>query len=225
MSAREELERVISRHKTYAGAPRRLRNDINFAPEDIAGARKAAVLILFGAAGEQRLSETAAPEDLDLLFVQRASTLRKHAGQVSFPGGGIDPEDGSAADAALREAWEETGVQTSGIEVLGSLAETELPVTNFLVTPVLGWWHTESKVYPVDPGESAAVFRAPVAQMLDPRHRLTGVVQRDGRKFKSPAFEVGGHIIWGFTAIVVDQLFTELGWTRQWDDSREIRMN
>ncbi|WP_313814113.1 CoA pyrophosphatase [Glutamicibacter sp.] len=225
MSAREELERVISRHRAYAGAPRRLRNDINFAPEDIAGARKAAVLILFGATGERELSGSMASEDLDLLFVERASTLRQHAGQVAFPGGGIDPEDRNPAAAALREAWEETGVQTSGIEVLGSLAETELPVTNFLVTPVLGWWHTESKVYPVDPGESAAVFRAPVAAMLNPRNRVTGVVQRDGRKFKSPAFEVGGHIIWGFTAIVIDQLFTELGWTKQWDASREIRMN
>jgi 8-oxo-dGTP pyrophosphatase MutT (NUDIX family) len=163
-------------------------------------------------------------EDLDLLFVERAATLRKHAGQVAFPGGGIDQEDSSVADAALREAWEETGVQTSGIEVLGNLGETELPVSNFLVTPVLGWWHTESEVYPADPAESAGVFRAPVAHLLDPKNRLTAVVHRSNQKFKSPAFEFEDRIIWGFTAIVLERLFNELGWTRPWSNRRELRM-
>lgn len=225
MSARKALEHVISQHRTHASAPRQLRNDTVFNPIDLATARKAAVLILFGAAGQAELDDSMEPEDLDLLFVERAATLRKHAGQVAFPGGGIDPEDSGSIDAALREAWEETGVDTTGIEVLGSLSEVELPITNFLVTPVIGWWRTESEVYAVDKGESASVFRAPVAQLLDPRRRLTGVVHRGEKSFRSPAFEFEDHIIWGFTAIVVDQLFTELGWTKRWDARRELRMN
>ena len=165
MSARLELEKVIARHESQVGASQKLPNEWVMSQMELSAARRAAVLILFGGAGQKTLQPDSGVEDLDLLFVERAATLRKHAGQVAFPGGGIDQEDSSVADAALREAWEETGVQTSGIEVLGNLGETELPVSNFLVTPVLGWWHTESEVYPADPAESAGVFRAPVAHL------------------------------------------------------------
>lgn len=224
MSARLELEKVIARHTAQVGATQKLPSEWVMSDIELGAARRAAVLILFGAAGEAALEPHSRAGDLDVLFVERAATLRKHAGQIAFPGGGIDQEDSSVADAALREAWEETGVDTSGIEVLGTLGETELPVSNFLVTPVIGWWHTESRVYPADPAESAGVFRAPVAHLLEPRNRLTGVVQRGNQKFKSPAFDFEDRIIWGFTAIVLDRLFNELGWTRPWDNRRELRM-
>ncbi|MGH3653219.1 NUDIX hydrolase [Glutamicibacter sp.] len=224
MSARLELEKVIARHAAQVGATQKLPSEWVMSDIELGAARRAAVLILFGAAGEAALEPHSRVGDLDLLFVERAATLRKHAGQIAFPGGGIDQEDPSVADAALREAWEETGVDTSGIEVLGNLGETELPVSNFLVTPVLGWWHTESKVYPADPEESAGVFRAPVAHLLDPRNRLTGVVHRGNQKFKTPAFDFEDRIIWGFTAIVLDRLFNELGWTQPWNNRRELRM-
>lgn len=225
MSARSELKQVIAKNQAEVGAAQKLPKEWIELDLDAGPARKAAVLILFGATGDGSLAQDMSARDLDLLFVERATTLRKHAGQIAFPGGGIDPEDSGATDAALREAWEETGVDTSGIEVLGNLAETELPVSNFLVTPVIGWWHAESKVHAVDPGESAGVFRAPVAELLDPKNRLTGVVQRDGQKFSSPAFQFGERIIWGFTAIVLDRLFTDLGWTKNWDSRRELQMN
>ncbi|MEF9873965.1 MAG: CoA pyrophosphatase [Glutamicibacter sp.] len=224
MSARLELEKVIARHTAQVGATQKLPSEWVMSDIELGAARRAAVLILFGAAGEAALEPNSRAGDLDVLFVERAATLRKHAGQIAFPGGGIDQEDSSVAGAALREAWEETGVDTSGIEVLGTLGETELPVSNFLVTPVIGWWHTESKVYPADPAESAGVFRAPVAHLLEPRNRLTGVVQRGNQKFKSPAFDFEDRIIWGFTAIVLDRLFNELGWTQPWNNRRELRM-
>lgn len=224
MSARLELEKVIARHTAQVGATQKLPSEWVMSDIELGAARRAAVLILFGAAGEAALEPHSRAGDLDVLFVERAATLRKHAGQIAFPGGGIDQEDSSVAGAALREAWEETGVDTSGIEVLGTLGETELPVSNFLVTPVIGWWHTESKVYPADPAESAGVFRAPVAHLLEPRNRLTGVVQRGNQKFKSPAFDFEDRIIWGFTAIVLDRLFNELGWTQPWNNRRELRM-
>ncbi|MGP9784023.1 NUDIX hydrolase [Glutamicibacter sp. AOP12-B1-11] len=224
MSARAELEKVIATHAQKMGSTVKLPKHWVFNQMDANSVRKAAVLILFGSATGRGVHEAAKPEELDLLFVERASTLRKHAGQIAFPGGGIDPDDGSASAAALREAWEETGVDISGIEVLGQLTETELPVSSFLVTPVVGWWHTESRFYAADLRESSDVFRAPVTHLLDPHNRLTAVVQRGAQRFKSPAFEYEGHLIWGFTAIVIDRLFAELGWNKPWNAQREIKL-
>ena len=101
------------------------------------------------------------------------------------------------------------------------LAALPLAVSNHHVTPVLGWWGAPSPVRVVDHGESAHVFRAPVADLLNPAHRVTATMKRDVMTHKSPAFILGDHIIWGFTGIVLDALFTELGWTRPWNRDKE----
>ncbi len=119
--------------------------------------------------------------------------------------------------AALREAEEETGLDPAGVEVLGTLQELGLPHSNFLVTPVLGWWRSPSPVRVVDYGESAQVFRVPVRDLLDPDNRAMATVHRAGRTFDSPAFTVNGVVVWGFTGIVLNGLFDQLGWAVPWD--------
>ncbi|GHD02897.1 NUDIX hydrolase [Zhihengliuella salsuginis] len=227
--ARAQLEALAADHaaRVAAGtADAHLPESWRFARLDPAALKRAAVLILFGRLDDQPAEHPhdVVPGELDLLFVRRADTLRKHAGQVAFPGGKVDPGDDGAVAAALREAEEETGLDPAGVDVLGALAETELPVSNFLVTPVLGWWARPSEVFAVDPAESAHVFRVPVADLLDPANRVSASVSRGREKFTSPAFLVQGALIWGFTGIVVSRLFDELGWTLDWDASREHRV-
>lgn len=184
--------------------------------------RPAAVLVLFGRLDDVPARHDAphVARDLDVLLVRRADTLNHHPGQVAFPGGRQDPEDSGLVAAALREAEEETGLDASGVEVLGSLGALPLPVSNHLVTPVLGWWRQPSPVRAVDSGESAHVFRAPVADLLDPENRRTSILP--GTPYRGPAFLVSDHLVWGFTALVLDQLFDALAWTEPWDDTRTV---
>lgn len=196
-----------------------------------ARARAAAVLVLFadedapagraGSAGATWLEPhglgEADPPPVDVLLIERAASLNHHPGQIAFPGGRIDPGDRGPVAAALREGVEETGLDPTGVDVVGTLGELPLPVSNHVVTPVLAWWQTPSAVSVMDPGESAAVFRVPVATLLDPANRGTAIVRRDARVFDSPAFVVGERIVWGFTGLVLDGLFDALGWTRPWE--------
>jgi 8-oxo-dGTP pyrophosphatase MutT (NUDIX family) len=209
--------------------------------------RRSAVLILFGALDTlpSHRSERSAGvgRDLDVLLVQRASTLRSHPGQVAFPGGRVDPEDGdlqelmsvpggevSAAHvrAAVREAEEETGLDPRGVEVLGALAPVPLPVSDHLVTPVLGWWQDVSPVDVVDHAESSLVFRVPVLDLVDPANRHYASVERGRQAYRSPAFTVpvpgtGTTVtVWGFTGVLLDRVLTALGWALPWDTQRVL---
>lgn len=168
--------------------------------------RESAILLLFGT-GEH---------GPDLLLIERAHTLRSHAGQPAFPGGAIDPTDAGPVEAALRESVEETGLDPSGVEVFGQLPVVHILPSRYAVTPVLGWWHTASPVGVVDPAEVASVHRVPLAELTDPANRFR-VRHRSG--YVGPAFGVAGLVVWGFTAGLIDRLFTLVGWERPWDRS------
>lgn len=191
---------------------------------DEATYRKAAVLMLFGALDNVPAisNKPLVSADLDVLLIERAATLNDHPGQVAFPGGGVDATDDSIVAAALREGQEETGLDPSGVEILGTLPEVPLEVSNFMVTPVVGWWARQSPVDVVDFGESAQVFRVPVRDLLDPENRFTAVLKRGRQTYRGPAFAVNGVIVWGFTAGILNYVFQELGWSVPWDEQREI---
>jgi 8-oxo-dGTP pyrophosphatase MutT (NUDIX family) len=219
MSARQDLVDLVQRTEAgNAPEPNTLWTGLTV---DEKIARRAAVLMLFGVLDTIPASsgKPLAPADLDVLLLERAHTLESHPGQVAFPGGSIDPGE-TPVEAALREAEEETGLDSRGVEVLGTLQQLGLARSNFLVTPVLGWWASPSPVRVVDYGESAQVFRVPVRDLLDPDNRVMSTISRGGRTFSSPAFTVNGLVVWGFTGIVLTGLFEQLGWAVPWDRSR-----
>ena len=181
-----------------------------FTPPPGGDARTGAVLMLFGE-GER---------GGELLLTERAHDMRSHPGQVSFPGGSLDPGE-TPVEAALREAEEEVGVDPASVEVFGRLPELWLPPSNFAVTPVLGWWRVPGEVSIVSHAEVHAIHRVPIAELLDPEHRITVRHPRGG--YQSPGFLIGPDhdvILWGFTGGIIARLFDFLGWTQPWDESR-----
>jgi 8-oxo-dGTP pyrophosphatase MutT (NUDIX family) len=185
------------------------------------GGRASAVLVLFAAGpqAEQQPAPDSAPNNPDLLFIQRSADLRLHAGQPAFPGGAIDAADDGPVAAALREAAEEVGVDPDGVDVVGTLPELFIPRTGFRVVPVLAWWREPCAVAPVDAAEVAAVERVSVSELADPETRVT---VRGPSGYLGPAFRVKGMLIWGFTAVLVDRLLALAGWERPWNTARVI---
>lgn len=174
-------------------------------PED--GGRAGAVLILVGqdARGQR-----------DILLIERAAGLRSHAGQVAFPGGAVDPEDTGPVGAALREAREETGLDPAGVRPFARLPELYLPPSNFVVTPVLGWWHRRSVTGVVDEGEVAHVAEVLVDELVDPANRFR---VRHPSGYVGPGFRASGLFVWGFTAGLLASLIRMAGWEKPWDES------
>lgn len=191
--------------------------------------RDASVLMLFGhgqeprtPAGRDEMARLAdlGVSDVDVVLLQRAATLRHHAGQPAFPGGARDEGDESAAFTALREAEEETGLDPAGVEVVGTLPPLYVPHSRFDVTPVLAWWREPGEVQAMDQAESALVARVAVADLVAPANR--GVFAPKDRPFTTPVFDVGVMKPWGFTAGILEWALDSLGWSRAWDRSRTI---
>jgi 8-oxo-dGTP pyrophosphatase MutT (NUDIX family) len=182
-----------------------------FLPPEEGVQRTAAVLILFG-------EGTDGP---DLLFIERAATMRSHAGQPAFPGGAVDDTDATPVEAALREAQEEVGLDPSGVDVIGILPDLWLPPSGFVVTPVLAWWRDPHEVGVVDVAEVAAVVRVPISELVDPTNRVS-VAHPSG--WVGPGFAVRDLLIWGFTAGLTDRLLALAGWEEPWDhtDVRQL---
>ena len=177
-----------------------------FLPPD-EGGRPSAVLILFGPNAEG---------GEDVVLTERSHSMRSHAGQVSFPGGAIDPIDYGPVSAALREAQEEVGLDPAGVQVVAELPALYLPPSNFVVTPVLAWLAQPSPISVVYHLEVARVIRAPLSELTDPARRFT-VSHPSG--FVGPAFDVEGLLVWGFTAGLLSKVLELAGLERSWDRS------
>lgn len=176
------------------------------------GGRASAVLMLLGEGDRGP----------DLLLIERARAMRSHAGQPAFPGGALDPGDAGPIAAALREAHEETALDPSGVEPFALLPDLWVPVSDFIVTPVLAWWREPSPVRVADPSEVASVHRVPIAELADPARRMR---VRHPSGYVGSGFDVAGLLVWGFTAGLISGLLDLADWSRPWDPERIVDLD
>jgi 8-oxo-dGTP pyrophosphatase MutT (NUDIX family) len=146
--------------------------------------------------------------DPTVILTLRPETMRKHPGQISFPGGRIDPDDDGPIAAALREAQEEIGLPPAQVEIIG-IADRYRTVTGFEVTPVLGIVPPDLALTP-HPGEVAALFEAPFHYILDPTHQHVRSAFWRGRERTYYEIEWDGRKIWGATAAMIVNLSRRL---------------
>lgn len=147
------------------------------------------------------------PDGLHVMFTRRSAHLYKHGGQICFPGGRIEPGDADYVQAALRETWEEVGVEPRFVELIGT-QPSFLTTSLYTMKPVIGVLRPGYAVVP-DRGEVDEVFEVPLASLLNPAlHRLHEVHLKDGvppRHYFSVSW--GNYFIWGATAALVRNLY------------------
>ena len=137
-----------------------------------------------------------------LVFAKRTETVGTHKGQISFPGGTLDPADASLLDAALRECEEEVGLPRAAVEPLGALDDTETVATQFVITPWVGVVR-EPIAWRPDGEEIEKVIEVPLAALVDPANVRVELWERQGVLREIHFFDWDGEIIWGATARIL----------------------
>jgi len=145
-----------------------------------------------------------------VLLTRRTETLRRHAGQVAFPGGRADPEDADLIETALREAEEEIGLPRSLVQVIGPV-DAFRTVTGYHVLPILAVVPPDLPLAPHE-AEVAALFEVPLAHLLDPANHVAKTVDWHGRARSFYEIQWDGERIWGATAAMIVNLGRRLDW-------------
>ncbi len=151
------------------------------------------------------------PEGARVVYTLRTGGLKDHAGQVSFPGGSAEPEDGSLLETALREAEEELDLRRDLVEVVGELDEVYIPPSRFLVKPFVGLLPPEADMV-LAPEEVETIFCVPLEELASPGVSGKIRLEREGHVLEARTFLVGGYEVWGATAAITAGLLARLGW-------------
>jgi 8-oxo-dGTP pyrophosphatase MutT (NUDIX family) len=147
------------------------------------------------------------PQAPHVVLTRRRAEMRRHAGEISFPGGRHDPQDSHLSDTALREAEEEIGLPRAQVTLLGELAPTSTFATGYLIHPFIGLIPA-GQLWRLSPLEVDAVIELPLQRLRESRTRTR--LERRGFTFETDAYIVDEHLIWGATARIIENLLHRL---------------
>jgi len=192
-AANTQLERL---HEVL---DRRVRRSIDTAPPLI----RAGVLIPLVMRGD----------GIELVFTRRTDTVLTHKGQISFPGGQREDSDVETVETALRESYEEIGLEPSRVTVLGELDDVFTAVSSFVITPVVGLVEGGIDNLVLAPDEVKSLLVVPVAQLLDPQVHTSETRSVGEQQYRIHYYTVGHDVIWGATGRIVYQFL------KAWEDA------
>lgn len=143
--------------------------------------------------------------DTHVVFTERTGSVEHHKGQICFPGGGCDETDPTTEATALRETFEEIGVKSEHVRIIGQLDDM-VTVSNFRVSPFVGVIEQPQYDYQISDREVARVIEVPLGFLMEDGNMELEVREHKGREVLVPAFSYNGHRIWGATARMLHQL-------------------
>ncbi len=145
-----------------------------------------------------------------IVFIRRTETVKTHKGQISFPGGTREINDGTLLDTAIRESCEEIGLLSEDIEILGELDDEVTTTSNYIVTPfvaMIPWPYS----FVINMGEVDEIIRVPVAALLEKDCLKPDIEFLNGKEVESCAYHYEGNVIWGATARILNKLLGIIG--------------
>jgi 8-oxo-dGTP pyrophosphatase MutT (NUDIX family) len=207
-----KMRKPKTKNKSFAAAPgRREGIDLDHLRSVLYPHPSRTVFVLEDGVGDEELTPASVLFPIVLrasgpsvLLTQRTENLKAHPGQISFPGGRVEPGDRSPADTALREAQEEIGLSSNHVEILGYLPEYRTS-TGFRVTPVVAAVKPPFSLRP-DPGEVAEIFEVPFSFLMDAANHQQHALHYRGKLRHYFAMPYGEYFIWGATAGIIVSL-------------------
>ena len=141
-----------------------------------------------------------------ILFIKRSQEVENHKGEISFPGGLCEKSDGGPEETALREAFEETGIRSQDVKVLGTLDDMKTISTNYRVTPVVGVIPYPYS-FSLQKAEVDEIIEIPLTHLLDEGNGLEESITREGKTYTGCVYHYKDYLIWGATASILSNLF------------------